>query len=70
MQGEVAHTDLTLSVLRGFFCVTYAQADKLVSTVLVVCVFGHASHFFFGACGGSSMRFTGRHTVNSVDGRH
>ena len=40
MQGEVAHTDLSLSVLRGFFCVTYAQADKLVSTVLVVCVFG------------------------------
>ena len=25
--------------------------------------------FSFGACGSSSMRFAGRHTVNSVDGR-
>ena len=48
MQGEVAHTDLSLSVLRGvFFCITFAQADRLISTVLGACVFGHASHFFF-----------------------
>ena len=71
MQGEVAHTDLSLSVLRGFFFASHLCKRTDSYRRFWVHAFLVMRHIFsFGTCGGSFMRFTGRHTVNSVDGRH